>query len=115
MAGAFLIVILLTGITGQLWPAAWGSDKRMVALGDSLTYGYGDRLGNGYVDSLEERLNEKYEKTFTIKNYGIRGQETDGVLKQLAHWNIQQEVKKADTVILFIGTNDLINIETPHG
>jgi lysophospholipase L1-like esterase len=86
------------------------NDHIVMVFGDSLTYGYGDKNGEGYVDGLEKALNHSdSKKRFRIWNYGIVGQETDGVLKQLDDIRIESRLDQADYFIVFIGTNDLIN------
>ncbi len=83
-------------------------EHAILALGDSLTYGVGDRQEEGYVGQLENILESKSSTTdYTINNYGIPGQESDGVIKQLANPTISEKVNEAEYIILFIGTNDL--------
>ncbi|WP_226679838.1 DUF459 domain-containing protein [Sutcliffiella horikoshii] len=82
--------------------------KTMVTLGDSLTYGVGDKSGEGYVENLEQLIQKEKEANVKVKNYGIPGQESDGVVKQVKLTNIQKDIRNADYIILFIGTNDLI-------
>lgn len=84
------------------------SSKTMVTLGDSLTYGVGDKSGEGYVENLEKLIQEEKGANVTVKNYAIPGQESDGVVKQVKLTNIQKDIRNADYIILFIGTNDLI-------
>ena len=80
----------------------------IMALGDSLTFGVGDSQEEGYVGKLETILNSKSQnEKFSIYNYGIPGQESEGVLKQLTNPTISEKVNEADYIILFIGTNDL--------
>lgn len=80
----------------------------VMALGDSLTYGVGDRKEEGYVGQLEKILKStSSDEEYQINNYGIPGQESEGVLKQLANPKINEKVNEADSIILFIGTNDL--------
>ncbi|WP_404442824.1 GDSL-type esterase/lipase family protein [Sutcliffiella horikoshii] len=84
------------------------SPKTMVTLGDSLTYGVGDKSGEGYVDNLEKLIQKEKDANVKVENYGIPGQESDGVVKQVKLTNIQKDIRNADYIILFIGTNDLI-------
>lgn len=84
------------------------SSKTMVTLGDSLTYGVGDNSGEGYVENLENLIQEEKAANVKVENYGIPGQESDGVAKQVKLTNIQEDIRNADYIILFIGTNDLI-------
>ncbi|TYS55908.1 hypothetical protein FZC74_17775 [Sutcliffiella horikoshii] len=82
--------------------------KNMVTLGDSLTYGVGDNSGEGYVENLEKLIQDEKSANVRVKNYGIPGQKSDGVVKQVKLTNIQKDIRNADYIILFIGTNDLI-------
>jgi lysophospholipase L1-like esterase len=84
------------------------SSKTMVTLGDSLTYGVGDKSGEGYVENLEKLIQEEKGTNVKVRNYGIPGQESGGVVKQVKLTNIQNDIRNADYIILFIGTNDLI-------
>ncbi|WP_158555759.1 DUF459 domain-containing protein [Peribacillus glennii] len=106
-----LIVFIIASVTWFSFQSkARNDDPVIMAFGDSLTYGYGDKKGEGYVDGLERALNEPGSiDKFRIWNYGITGQETEGVLKQLGDARIESKLDKADYFILFIGTNDLIN------
>ncbi|ALC90820.1 hypothetical protein AM500_14245 [Bacillus sp. FJAT-18017] len=82
----------------------------IMAFGDSLTYGQGDRDEQGYVEKLEKELNNRYPgETFKIENYGVKGRESGGVLTEIANPKTAANLKNADYFILFIGTNDLIN------
>lgn len=109
-----LLFVLLIGLSYVVY-AFFLDDKIMddeehtiLALGDSLTYGVGDLEEEGYVGKLETILNSKSNnKTYSIFNYGIPGQESEGVLKQLAQPSISEKVNEVDYIILFIGTNDL--------
>jgi lysophospholipase L1-like esterase len=92
------------------WAHYQSKEHTIAAFGDSLTYGYGDKGEEGYVDKVETVLNEKYEKgAVDILNYGIVGQESSGVLRQLKDPEVRKEVDEADSIIVFIGTNDFIN------
>ncbi|PPA71176.1 GDSL-type esterase/lipase family protein [Jeotgalibacillus proteolyticus] len=82
--------------------------KEMVALGDSLTRGVGDS-GEGYADNLQTLLSEDQHHTVTVYNYGIPGQQSDGLLNQLnTDSELIEKISEAEYVMIFIGTNDLI-------
>jgi len=54
----------------------------IAALGDSLTYGW--LVNKGYIDFLEEMLNEKYpEIEFSIKNHGVPGDTAGDGLRRI--------------------------------
>lgn len=103
-----VLVICLVAYTFQRVDAK--NDQRVMAFGDSLTYGKGDKEGEGYIDDLKHETNDAdSEKKVQFWNYGIKGQETDGVMKQLEDTEINTKLDKADTFIVYIGINDLIN------
>lgn len=82
----------------------------IMAFGDSLTYGQGDREEQGYVGKLQRELNNKYPgKNFSIENYGVKKHESGDVILELGKPGTAARLKNADSFILFIGTNDLIN------
>lgn len=84
------------------------TEIKLVALGDSLTHGSGDQSGQGYVDNLQKLFDQNYKNKVTVKNCGIPGQQSDGLLHQLGKSDVQNELTDADYFIIFIGTNDLI-------
>lgn len=109
-----LFVITLTAILAAFSlydknPETKPGEKQVVAFGDSLTYGYGDEKGSGYIDTLEKRLNKQNKEEFDFTNEAIYGLESSGVLNQLSDFRTTRMLDDADYFILFIGTNDLIN------
>jgi len=107
-----LPIIVISGIVlvslGQNEESQSIQHEQLVALGDSLTYGVGDGVESGYTDNLQTALSEDQHNTVTVHNYGIPGQESDGLLKQLKQSDIETRFTDADYFIVFIGTNDLI-------
>ncbi|RDU38803.1 hypothetical protein DRW41_04385 [Neobacillus piezotolerans] len=82
----------------------------IMAFGDSLTYGQGDRKEQGYVGKLQKELNNRFPgKNFLIENYGVKKRESGDVIMELGKPGTAASLKNADCFILFIGTNDLIN------
>lgn len=87
---------------------AEGNQKTIMAFGDSLTYGKGDRREQGYIGKLEKKLNDKQTGTeYKIENYGVRGRESSGILKELGDIKTADHLNETDYFIVFIGTNDL--------
>ena len=77
--------------------------KRIVAIGDSLTAGYGLPAGEDFVTRLEAALQAKgYD--VTVENAGVSGDTTAGGLQRL-DWAIGNG---ADYVILELGANDAL-------
>ncbi|RIW28544.1 hypothetical protein D3H55_21445 [Bacillus salacetis] len=88
----------------------FNKDLKVVAVGDSLTQGVGDETdGGGYVGILNNTFKEN-ELNITIENYGKRGNRTDQLLKRLEQEEIASSIKKADTVLVTIGANDIMKI-----
>ena len=77
--------------------------RRIVAIGDSLTAGYGLPTGEDFVTQLETALQEKGYQV-EIENAGFSGDTTAGGLQRL-DWAIGNG---ADFVILELGANDAL-------
>ncbi|MFS7402702.1 SGNH/GDSL hydrolase family protein [Carnobacterium maltaromaticum] len=88
-------------------------ELNLVAIGDSLTEGIGDSTGRGgYVPLVAELLESKDEiETVSTSNYGISGNRSDQILKRIKKdEKLQNDVKKADVIVLTIGGNDLMKV-----
>lgn len=73
----------------------------IVALGDSLTAGYGVELDKSYPALLQKKLEAK-GYPFRLVNAGVSGETSSGTLSRL-DWILSQQ---PDIVILEIGAND---------
>lgn len=98
--------LLMKSIDSSFFP----KDIHVVAIGDSLTLGYGDQSGNGgYVPVLEKMLQEQRGiAEVHIKNYGIGGIYSEQLIEELNNENVQHSIKQAEYVIITIGGNDVI-------
>lgn len=87
-------------------------DVNIVTIGDSLTEGVGDETNNGgYTGILEEKLAEKRKfGTVSLSNYGIMGLRTTDLLTQLQGRSMEESLANADTIIVTIGGNDVMQI-----
>lgn len=83
--------------------AASAEPVRIVALGDSLTAGYGLGPGEGFTDQLQRALTAK-GLDVVIVNAGVSGDTADGGLARL-DWSVDD---KADGVIVELGANDML-------
>lgn len=91
---------------------------KIVALGDSLIYGFGDPVGGGWVERLRRHWMEPDSPGHALYNLGIRG---DGV-KQVAQrledeFRHRGELKNRvpDLMILSVGVNDSARLARRDG
>jgi acyl-CoA thioesterase-1 len=86
------------------WPSALLADPvHILALGDSLTQGYGLPERDGFVPQLQNWLESQGEEVRVI-NGGVSGDTTAGGLARVA-WSLGPEV---DGMIVALGGNDLL-------
>lgn len=98
---SFCIIGMLFGT--YTWVQSESNLMRLVALGDSITYGTGDPEKKGYIHRLPFLL----EENIKIFNYAVPKYTAEDVLAQLDDKEKLQQIREADRLILFIGTNDL--------
>ena len=87
-------------------------DIQYVALGDSLTEGVGDELGeHGYVGRMQEEMETwRGVKSVTVTNTAERGRRSDQLIDQIQSGKIDDALERADIISLTIGGNDLMKI-----
>jgi acyl-CoA thioesterase-1 len=83
------------------WPAQAGTT--LVALGDSLTEGYGLAPEDGFVPRLQAWLTAQGQDV-TVVNAGVSGDTTAGGLARL-DWSLTPDVK---AMIVTLGGNDML-------
>lgn len=81
----------------------------MLALGDSLTAGYGLPQDQGLVPQLQRWLTEEGFDV-TVQNAGVSGDTSAGGLARVG-WSLTQEV---DLMILALGGNDILRAIPPE-
>lgn len=79
----------------------------IVALGDSLTKGLGDETGQGYAGDVKKQVIKRTKKSVNLLNFGINGQTSAQLKKQVQQTEIQRQIAGADLVLVTIGGNDL--------
>lgn len=102
----FLLLLLILYMCFK--PVIWKSTlkplepgAKIVAFGDSLTYGYKMNRDETYPSFLESSLNNKYH----VLNYGINGNTTvDG----LERFQEMLDNERPDLIILGLGGNDIL-------
>jgi len=107
VAALALLLVLLCGALAPVvvWaPAAAQTTIRIVALGDSLTAGYGLKQGDGLVPQLQRWLRQHGAPPVEVVDMGVSGDTTAGGLARL-DWAL---AGGADAVILELGANDML-------
>ena len=99
---------LAGGLTGALAEQA-AAEMRVVALGDSLTHGYGLAQEDGFAPQLEAWLRANGAPDAVVVNAGVSGDTTAGGLARF-DWSVGGG---ADAVIVELGGNDLLRAIDP--
>lgn len=92
--------------------------KRVIAIGDSLIYGYGDPEGGGWVERLRRRWLQPETPGPVLYNLGVRGDDVCRVSQRLSHeFSRRGELRNRfpDLVILSVGVNDAARVGKPQG
>ena len=85
------------------------STPKLLALGDSLTAGYGLPPGDGFADKLQEALLQKGHDVIVL-NGGVSGDTTKGGLARL-DWMLAE---RPDLAMIALGGNDLLRGLSPE-
>ncbi|MGF1490497.1 MAG: GDSL-type esterase/lipase family protein [Prochloraceae cyanobacterium] len=91
---------------------------RIIALGDSIIYGYGDYTGGGWVERLRRKWMAREDGGHILYNLGIRGDTAAKVSQRLeAEFRRRGELlrKEPDLIILSVGVNDSPRKGKPNG
>jgi lysophospholipase L1-like esterase len=91
---------------------------KVVALGDSLVYGFGDPEGGGWVDRLRRQWMANSDRGHILYNLGIRGDRTFQVRERLGQeFRYRGELRNRvpDLIILSVGINDSPRLGRPDG
>lgn len=101
--GSIALIFLLLGAQSG---TARAQPVTIVALGDSLTQGYGLREANGFVPQLADWLKENSRQSGAVRliNAGVSGDTTAGGAARI-DWTLTDD---ADGLIVALGGNDLL-------
>ncbi|NEP08884.1 MAG: G-D-S-L family lipolytic protein [Symploca sp. SIO1A3] len=91
---------------------------KLVVLGDSLIYGFGDPEGGGWVERLRRQWMSPDSPGHVIYNLGVRGDGVQQVQERLEHeFRSRGELKNRvpDAIILSVGVNDSARLGRPDG
>ncbi len=85
------------------------SPLRIIAVGDSLIYGYGDFVGGGWVERLRRKWMDPELPGHALYNLGIRGDTVARVSQRLEQeFRLRGELlrREPDLIVLSVGVND---------
>jgi acyl-CoA thioesterase I len=101
-----LVTILVTMIVGVSFALCGVAQAgiRVLALGDSITEGYGVALTQAYPAVLESRLRARGFAGVSVVNAGIGGSTSASAVSRI-RWHLRA---KPDLVVLALGANDLL-------
>lgn len=88
---------------GLAVPGAAVADTKILALGDSLTAGYGLKQGEGFADQLQTAF-RKMGRPVTVINGGVSGDTSAGGLARI-DWALGDQPQ---VVIVELGANDML-------
>lgn len=94
------------------------AEKRVVAIGDSLVYGYGDPEGGGWVERLRRRWLQPETPGHAIYNLGVRGDTAQRVSARLVQeFKTRGEFRNRvpDLMFLSVGMNDAARVGKSTG
>ena len=91
---------------------------KVVAIGDSLVYGYGDFVGGGWVERLRRQWMSPQGEGHVLYNLGVRGDRTQQIAQRLEQeFSCRGELRNRvpDLILLSVGLNDSARIGKPEG
>lgn len=91
---------------------------KVVVMGDSLVYGYGDPEGGGWVEQLRRRSMTPGSVAPVIYNLGVRGDGVHRVAQRLDHeFHCRGELlnRVPDLLVLSVGVNDSARLGKADG
>jgi lysophospholipase L1-like esterase len=99
-------------VTKTIDSSFFPKDVNIVALGDSLTSGFGDQSGNnGYIAVLEQLLyRQRGIEDVSISNFAIGGLRSAQLVEDLNKNAIQESIARADYIIITVGGNDVMKV-----
>lgn len=96
----------------------WAHPLKLIAIGDSLVYGYGDAEGGGWVERCRRAWMHDWNPGVILYNLGIRGDGVSQVLQRFdTEFRSRGELRHRvpDGLILSVGLNDSARLGRPDG
>ncbi|VEP13721.1 Lysophospholipase L1-like esterase [Hyella patelloides LEGE 07179] len=91
---------------------------KIIAMGDSVVYGYGDHIGGGWVERLRRQWMSPSSKERVLYNLGVRGDRVSDVCRRLElEFGHRGELrnKVPDVILLSVGANDSPRLGKANG
>lgn len=89
-------------------------DVLYVAIGDSLTVGYGAPSNSGFVDRYSLLAQRKLKRQVQLVNTGVNGAASGEILSKInKNKEIQNTLKEAQIITITAGGNDLLDAAKP--
>ena len=85
--------------------------KTILILGDSLSAGYGINPQQGWVNLLQQRLDQQFPKQHKVINASVSGETTSGALARLPKL---LQVHQPNIVVVELGGNDGLRGQPPQ-
>lgn len=85
--------------------------KTIMILGDSLSAGYGVTPQQGWVNLLQNQLNQQYPKKHQVVNASVSGETTSGALARLPKL---LQTHRPNIVLIELGGNDGLRGQPPQ-
>ncbi len=82
--------------------------KTVVALGDSITTGYGVEERESYVSLFCSTLKNKTNEDVTCDNLAVNGLTSNGLIDVLQVEETREKIRHSDYILLSIGGNDFL-------
>lgn len=87
------------------------SAKTILIVGDSLSAGYGIDVKQGWVNLLQQRLDQQYPKKHKVVNASVSGETTSGALARMPKL---LQTYKPEIVVIELGGNDGLRGQPPQ-
>lgn len=115
----FLLSMLVPGLTtSNLFSQSHHHPLKIVALGDSLVYGFGDYEGGGWVERLRRHWMLPDSSGHVLYNLGVRGNrvlQVEQPLKDEFRHRGELRNRQPDIIVLSVGVNDSARVQRPNG
>ena len=106
-----LSIIKMLGILSISCISTVVSAKTILIVGDSLSAAYGIAPKQGWVQLLQQRLDQQYPKQHRVVNASVSGETTSGALARLPKL---LQTYKPEVVVIELGGNDGLRGQPPQ-